>query len=180
MKRNGTTTKALSLEIEDLHQSARAAASPEAAVEFAVKAREKSAVLLRKTNKDAENYNDVKTGYALCLLRLGIRFRDVGNLMQAEQNLLEALELYKSLDDQTYIMHTLHSLGMTYWRQLKKNESLETLLQALSLAEKNIAVNAIAPGWIHTTNDALREIDHEQHPSKRVGTPEDIANACQF
>ncbi|WYQ41129.1 SDR family oxidoreductase [Bacillus sp. FSL W7-1321] len=51
---------------------------------------------------------------------------------------------------------------------------------ALSLAEKNIAVNAIAPGWIHTTNDALREIDHEQHPSKRVGTPEDIANACLF
>lgn len=136
MKRNGTTSKSLALEIEDLHQSARDAATPEAAVEFAVKAREKSALLLSKTKKEDENYNEVRTGYALCLLRLGIRYRDIGNLDMAEKSLLEALDLYKSLDDQTYIMHTLHSLGMTYWRQLKKNESLETLLQALSLAEK--------------------------------------------
>ncbi|MBI3260421.1 MAG: tetratricopeptide repeat-containing sensor histidine kinase, partial [Ignavibacteriae bacterium] len=136
MKRTGTTTKTLALEIEDLHQSARDAATPEAAVEFAVEARKKSLSLLNKTKPGSNVFHEVQTGYALSLLRLGIRLRDVGNLGQAEMTLLEALELYRSLDNQTYIMHSLHSLGMTYWRQLKKSESLETLLQALSLAEK--------------------------------------------
>ena len=53
--------------------------------------------------------------------------------------------------------------------------------QALSYAENNITVNCISPGWIHTGDyEKLREIDHEQHPSKRVGKPEDIARACLF
>lgn len=52
---------------------------------------------------------------------------------------------------------------------------------ALSLEEKNITVNAIAPGWIHTGDQLeLREIDHSQHPSKRVGKPEDIGRTCLF
>ncbi|MCT2535749.1 SDR family oxidoreductase [Aquibacillus koreensis] len=52
---------------------------------------------------------------------------------------------------------------------------------AMSLQEEHITVNAISPGWIETTNyDSLREIDHDQHPSKRVGTPSDIASACLF
>jgi len=52
---------------------------------------------------------------------------------------------------------------------------------ALSLSEFNICVNCISPGWIHTgTADELREKDHLQHPSRRVGTPADIARACLF
>jgi NAD(P)-dependent dehydrogenase (short-subunit alcohol dehydrogenase family) len=52
---------------------------------------------------------------------------------------------------------------------------------AISLSGKRIIVNAISPGWIETgDNTLLREIDHHQHPSKRVGTPEDIARACLF
>jgi len=52
---------------------------------------------------------------------------------------------------------------------------------ALSLSEFNIRVNCISPGWIHTgTADELREKDHLQHPSRRVGTPADIARACLF
>ncbi|GGM39917.1 putative oxidoreductase [Paraliobacillus quinghaiensis] len=52
---------------------------------------------------------------------------------------------------------------------------------ALTLQEENITVNAISPGWIATENyEALRQIDHTQHPSKRVGKPEDIARACLF
>lgn len=52
---------------------------------------------------------------------------------------------------------------------------------ATSLAEHRITVNAISPGWIETAayND-LRDIDHEQHLSKRVGKPSDIAKACLY
>ena len=50
---------------------------------------------------------------------------------------------------------------------------------ALSLSEWNITVNSIAPGWIQTHDyDQLRPEDHSQHPSRRVGKPEDIARMC--
>ncbi|WP_340104750.1 SDR family NAD(P)-dependent oxidoreductase [Rhodohalobacter sp. 8-1] len=56
-----------------------------------------------------------------------------------------------------------------------------THAMSISYAEDNINVNCISPGWIKTENyDDLRDIDHEQHPSKRVGKPEDIARACLF
>lgn len=52
---------------------------------------------------------------------------------------------------------------------------------ANSLAEDHITVNSISPGWIETKHyGELREIDHKQHLSKRVGKPEDIARACLF
>lgn len=52
---------------------------------------------------------------------------------------------------------------------------------AASFSEDQITVNAISPGWIETRDyAALREIDHEQHLSKRVGKPEDIARACLY
>lgn len=52
---------------------------------------------------------------------------------------------------------------------------------ALSLADWHITVNSIAPGWIQTHDyERLRPEDHAQHPSQRVGKPEDIARACVF
>lgn len=52
---------------------------------------------------------------------------------------------------------------------------------ALSLSEYNITVNSIAPGWIQNHDyDQLRPEDHSQHPSRRVGKPEDIARMCLF
>src|SRR5690606_37148980 len=52
---------------------------------------------------------------------------------------------------------------------------------AATLSEKGIRVNAIAPGWIHNGNpDELRDIDHRQHWSGRVGEGSDIARACLF
>jgi hypothetical protein len=52
---------------------------------------------------------------------------------------------------------------------------------AASLSEARITVNAISPGWIETKHyDSLKPIDHDQHFSKRVGTPEDIARACLY
>lgn len=56
---------------------------------------------------------------------------------------------------------------------------------ALELADKKINVNAVAPGTIDT--DIIREYSSEMRrkrineiPLKRLGYPEDIANACLF
>jgi len=52
---------------------------------------------------------------------------------------------------------------------------------AASLSKDRITVNCISPGWIETRDyDQLRPIDHEQHPARRVGKPEDIARACLY
>jgi hypothetical protein len=52
---------------------------------------------------------------------------------------------------------------------------------AITLSKENITVNCISPGWIETGNyEELRPIDHEQHPSLRVGKPEDVARICLF
>ncbi|MBN8207281.1 SDR family oxidoreductase [Bacillus sp. NTK071] len=52
---------------------------------------------------------------------------------------------------------------------------------AISLSKDNITVNSISPGWIEVEDyDSLRDIDHKQHPSRRVGKPSDIGRACLF
>lgn len=52
---------------------------------------------------------------------------------------------------------------------------------ALSLSNEKITVNCISPGWIQNSNyESLNGEDHRQHPSGRVGKPEDIARACLF
>jgi NAD(P)-dependent dehydrogenase (short-subunit alcohol dehydrogenase family) len=52
---------------------------------------------------------------------------------------------------------------------------------AASLSEDRITVNAISPGWIHNGDESqLTALDHNQHLSKRVGKPSDIARACLY
>jgi NAD(P)-dependent dehydrogenase (short-subunit alcohol dehydrogenase family) len=58
---------------------------------------------------------------------------------------------------------------------------------SVSLSNKNIRVNSISPGWIDTGSyyDESYEPNHSkndmlQHPSGRVGNPEDIARAVMF
>lgn len=52
---------------------------------------------------------------------------------------------------------------------------------AATLSEKKIRVNCISPGWIETNDyEGLREMDHLQHFSKRVGKAGDIARGCLF
>jgi len=52
---------------------------------------------------------------------------------------------------------------------------------AASLSKDNIQVNCISPGWIQTTGyENLREIDHQQHFSNRVGNTDDIVKACFY
>ncbi|ETI69959.1 glucose 1-dehydrogenase [Neobacillus vireti] len=52
---------------------------------------------------------------------------------------------------------------------------------AASFSKDRITVNAISPGWIETGDyTKLSALDHEQHLSKRVGKPDDIARACLY
>ena len=51
---------------------------------------------------------------------------------------------------------------------------------AISLADFNITVNAISPGWIDTGYYPVSESDKQQHPSLRVGYPDDVARLCAF
>jgi len=52
---------------------------------------------------------------------------------------------------------------------------------AISLSKYHITVNCISPGWIQNTEyEKLKPTDHLQHPSGRVGHPEDIARTCLF
>ncbi|MCF0069030.1 SDR family oxidoreductase [Dyadobacter sp. CY261] len=52
---------------------------------------------------------------------------------------------------------------------------------AISLGPDHITVNAISPGWIETGDySKLKASDHAQHPSGRVGKPDDIARACLY
>lgn len=52
---------------------------------------------------------------------------------------------------------------------------------ALSFSIYNITVNCISPGWIQNEDySLLKPKDHQQHPSGRVGRPEDVANMCLF
>ncbi len=52
---------------------------------------------------------------------------------------------------------------------------------AVSLSKDRIRVNCISPGWIETGDyTKLREVDHRQHLSGRVGKPEDIARTCLY
>jgi NAD(P)-dependent dehydrogenase (short-subunit alcohol dehydrogenase family) len=60
---------------------------------------------------------------------------------------------------------------------------------AISLGGMGIRVNSVSPGWIETrdwqySRRAARPVhsrrDRKQHPVGRVGTPEDIAEACFY
>ncbi|WP_338753054.1 SDR family NAD(P)-dependent oxidoreductase [Bacillus sp. FJAT-52991] len=52
---------------------------------------------------------------------------------------------------------------------------------AVSLSDTPITVNAVSPGWIQVEGyEELSKKDHAQHPSGRVGKPQDIVNACLF
>jgi NAD(P)-dependent dehydrogenase (short-subunit alcohol dehydrogenase family) len=56
-----------------------------------------------------------------------------------------------------------------------------THAMAASFAPYRITVNAILPGWIETGDyHKLKDTDHQQHFSQRVGMPDDIARACLF
>lgn len=77
--------------------------------------------------------------------------------------------------------HLMSEVGTEAYSASKGGIYSLTHALAMSLAPMHITVNAIAPGWIHVDeNEVLRPIDHEFHPSGRVGKPEDIARMVLF
>ena len=50
---------------------------------------------------------------------------------------------------------------------------------SVSLAGR-VRVNSISPGWIDTLNSDFCTEDLLQHPTNKVGTPNDIANLVLF
>ena len=58
---------------------------------------------------------------------------------------------------------------------------ITSLTHGLSMSLRGkVRVNAIAPGWIDTTNSTFSIEHNMQHPVGRVGVPEDIVNAVMF
>jgi NAD(P)-dependent dehydrogenase (short-subunit alcohol dehydrogenase family) len=51
---------------------------------------------------------------------------------------------------------------------------------AISLGPRGIRVNSISPGWIETRGRKHSRRDRLQHPVGRVGTADDIAQACLY
>lgn len=83
------------------------------------------------------------------------------------------------------------NIASTRWQQNEPNWELYgaskggivsfTQSLAVSLINRPITVNTISPGWIHLGDErGLRPIDHQQHPSGRVGMPQDIVRAALF
>ncbi|WP_318522204.1 SDR family oxidoreductase [Photobacterium leiognathi] len=84
-----------------------------------------------------------------------------------------------------------HIINMSSTRYLQSEANTEayaaskggivSLTHALSVSlSPDIKVNCISPGWIHNDNSELREIDHQQHLSGRVGNVDDIAEMVAF
>ncbi|MGF1717882.1 SDR family oxidoreductase [Photobacterium chitinilyticum] len=44
----------------------------------------------------------------------------------------------------------------------------------------NIRVNCVSPGWIDTSNEELRAVDHAQHLTGRVGQANDVASMIKY
>ncbi len=58
---------------------------------------------------------------------------------------------------------------------------ISALTHALAMTLAGVArVNAVAPGWIEVNGETHGGPDAEQHPVKRVGVPEDIAETVLF
>lgn len=60
-----------------------------------------------------------------------------------------------------------------------------TKSMAKELASRNITVNAVAPGWIETDmtaslSEEIQEVMRNAIPMRRIGAPEDVANAVLF
>lgn len=67
------------------------------------------------------------------------------------------------------------------YSQCKAGMLAQTSAFAISTSSLDLTVNAISPGWIQNSDyDKLTIQDHTQHPSNRVGKPEDIIKAIQY
>ncbi|MDD3054371.1 MAG: SDR family oxidoreductase [Aliarcobacter sp.] len=85
-----------------------------------------------------------------------------------------------------------HIINISSTRALMSEEGTEaysaskggisSLTHALAISlSPEIKVNSITPGWINTNEDYLpTKNDNLQHPSGRVGTPDDVVDVVKF
>lgn len=85
----------------------------------------------------------------------------------------------------TSVVAVLGNVGQANYVAAKAGVIGLTKSLARELADRNILVNAVAPGYIATDmtdqlSDELKEQLLAQIPLKRLGTPEDVAKAIRF
>ena len=75
---------------------------------------------------------------------------------------------------------SMSEVGTESYSASKGGISSLTHALAISLGP-DVKVNSISPGWINTDEAYIpTKIDNEQHPSGRVGTPNDIVDTVKF
>ena len=106
------------------------------------------------------------------------------NLMQMATKLMKR-DKRGSIINFTRVVGIQGNIGQTVYSASKGAVIALTKTAAKELAKDNIRVNAIAPGVIDT--DLFRSVGEEKAKEKeekilmgRLGTPEDVANACVF
>lgn len=77
--------------------------------------------------------------------------------------------------------HVMSEAGTEAYSASKGAIASLTHALMMSFSGTGVTVNAISPGWIETGDRASLTIaDHSQHPSGRVGEPDDIAHMCMW
>lgn len=92
---------------------------------------------------------------------------------------------YGRIVNMASVVGLMGNVGQANYSASKAGVVALTKTTAKEFATKGITCNAIAPGFIATgmtavLSDAAKEAMMSQVPVKRVGTPEDVANAVAF
>jgi 3-oxoacyl-[acyl-carrier protein] reductase len=115
---------------------------------------------------------------------INVNLIGVLNMIRACARLMER-NRSGSIVNMSSIMGVEGNKGQLVYSATKSGVIGATLAAAKELAEKNIRVNAIAPGYIET--DLTKSVSPEVHAQRmssiamqRIGTPDDVANTTLF